>query len=116
MMMFPDSTVRPITKLTLVATARRPGEIWEVGGGLRLGGVHFREDCKAPCVIHYPSVHHMTTWPLHWRLDRLIFERICPHGVGHPDPDQFSHWEETGQDSQSIHGCDGCCAKEADNA
>lgn len=30
-------------------------------------------------------------------------ERICPHGVGHPDPD------DTNPDT--VHGCDGCCAQ-----
>jgi hypothetical protein len=46
----------------------------------------------------------MKTWPLHWRYDRGILERICPHGVGHPDPD------DKASASDGIHGCDGCCA------
>ena len=98
-----------VKKLKHLATARVPGEIWEIGGGEKLGGVHFRENCEGPCVIHHPSPHHMSTWPLLWRDDRAIFERICAHGIGHPDPDQFEYWKATGQDSQGVHGCDGCC-------
>lgn len=30
-------------------------------------------------------------------------ERICPHGVGHPDPDCMYAKRDT------VHGCDGCC-------
>lgn len=33
-------------------------------------------------------------------------ERICKHGIGHPDPDDLkvqSSWAE------GVHGCDGCC-------
>lgn len=37
----------------------------------------------------------------HWRDDRSFMERICPHGVGHPDPDD--------EHADPIHGCDGCC-------
>ena len=51
----------------------------------------------------------MRTWRLHWRGDRGIFERICQHGVGHPDPDQFEFWRVTGQEWQGVHGCDMCC-------
>jgi hypothetical protein len=40
-------------------------------------------------------------------------ERICPHGVGHPDPDHLAFVEERyGTDEasvESVHGCDGCC-------
>lgn len=53
------------------------------------------------CCIHNPSDHHMRNWPLHWRSDIRLMERICPHGVGHPDPDDLQN--------NHIHGCDGCC-------
>jgi hypothetical protein len=96
-------------QLRKVATSRHPGEIWEIHG-LKLGGVHFREDCKGEtCVFHKPSDHHMREWKLHWRADRGIFERICPHGVGHPDPDQFEYWAKNNREAESVHGCDFCC-------
>ena len=64
--------------------------------------VHDPEKCEGRwCCIHNPSPHHMHSWPQLWRDDRGIMERICPHGVGHPDPDDRT----TGR----VHGCDGCC-------
>jgi hypothetical protein len=42
-------------------------------------------------------------------------ERICPHGVGHPDPDDLAYRisiaKKMGKDTKylGIHGCDGCC-------
>jgi len=63
---------------------------------------HMPDKCKAEtCTIHNPSEHHMRDWPQHWRADRGIMERICEHGIGHPDPD------DTNLDT--THGCDGCC-------
>lgn len=77
-------------------------EKWESGSGQNLW-VHSRENCKGPyCPIHNPSDHHMKDWPVHWRDDRKIMERICVHGVGHPDPDDIS-------DDDGTHGCCGCC-------
>ncbi len=65
--------------------------------------VHRRADCHAPCPVHAPSEHALVSAPTYWRADRRIFERICAHGVGHPDPDSTAS-------EDSIHGCDGCCA------
>jgi len=70
-----------------------------------LVNVHSKKVCKGEyCCIHNPSNHHMADWPQVWRADRGIMERICEHGVGHPDPDQIMKCEE-----DWIHGCDGCC-------
>lgn len=63
--------------------------------------------CEAPCPLHAPSGHHMQTWPLEWRADRQILERVCPHRVGHPDPDDR---QVRNEEYQRIHGCDGCCS------
>lgn len=64
--------------------------------------VHSRESCQRRyCCIHNPSNHHMTTWPQNWRSDRSMMERICQHGIGHPDPDDL--------DPFRVHGCDNCC-------
>lgn len=64
---------------------------------------HPLEDCQndGPCTIHRRSSHHMRNYPQSWRGDRGIMERICNHGIGHPDPDDVT--------SDRIHGCDGCC-------
>jgi hypothetical protein len=73
--------------------------------GTTLRGVHDITSCRGrPCTIHNPSNHHMRDLPLKWRSDRGIFERICPHGVGHPDPDTPIWVDQT-------HGCDGCCKR-----
>lgn len=79
--------------------------------GIKLYHVHPMDDCAGrPCVIHNPTDHHMRGWRLRWRNDRKIFERICSHGVGHPDPDQFDYWREVDREFEGAHGCDGCCA------
>lgn len=95
--------------LEYVDTATVPGEIWLIHGH-RIIGVHLRQNCKGrSCVIHNPSIHHMRSMDLLYRDDRNIFERICEHGIGHPDPDQFSYWKEMGTEFEAVHGCDGCC-------
>ena len=70
--------------------------------------VHLEGDCLGDfCPIHRPSDHIMRDFDMHWRDDRYLMERICPHGIGHPDPDdpkiQFH------MPGEGIHSCDGCC-------
>ena len=61
----------------------------------------------------------MITWMLHWRDDTNILERICPHGIGHPDPDTVTFlkvkFEERGKVYTDAHGCDGCCVPQTSN-
>ena len=59
------------------------------------------------CTIHKRSEHSMRSFPQHWRGDRALMERICTHGVGHPDPDDIKVILEP---AEGVHGCDGCCA------
>lgn len=69
--------------------------------GLR---VHAASKCAGQwCAVHNPSDHHMKDFPQHFRLDRGIMERTCPHGVGHPDPDDRTQ--------DRTHGCceQRCC-------
>jgi hypothetical protein len=61
------------------------------------------------CCIHNPSDHHMRGWPMLWRSDTGVMERTCPHGVGHPDPDDVAHNMRIGRGYKAVHGCDGCC-------
>jgi hypothetical protein len=58
------------------------------------------------CCLHNRSGHGMRDFRQHWREDRRIMERICEHGVGHPDPDDRRIL--SGADD-GVHGCDGCC-------
>jgi len=72
-------------------------------GGQVLIGVHLPDErCAKKCPIHNPSNHHMKDWEQNWRPDRRLIERICPHGIGHPDPDDIA--------TDKTHGCDGCCS------
>jgi hypothetical protein len=79
--------------------------------------VHNRADCQGDyCVIHNPSDHIMKDWPTHWRQDRGMMERICEHGVGHPDPDDIDFKRRVAEKyphksyDKGVHGCDGCCS------
>lgn len=88
---------------------------WFMMPGKRRLLVHTEKpDCtKFNCVIHNPSDHVMKDWPLNWRGDRGLMERICPHGIGHPDPDDLAFKARTrGEENvryEGVHGCDGCC-------
>lgn len=77
--------------------------------------VHPFDACKGDtCVLHKMTDHRMRSFPQYWRSDRRIMERICPHGVGHPDPDQYDFWRVSlGKDWkwETVHGCDGCCVE-----
>ncbi len=75
-------------------------------GGQTLVNVHDADKCHGEyCTIHNNSDHHMKDWPQNWRPDRGIMERLCSHGVGHPDPDDPA----MKFDYERIHGCDMCC-------
>jgi hypothetical protein len=80
------------------------------------------------CIFHNPTEHKMRNWPMNLRTDEWAFpliERICEHGVGHPDPDsvdymdrQFGYNEsEEKQYGFGVHGCHldetgrPCCAE-----
>lgn len=58
----------------------------------------------------------MSEFPRQWRqagpwdIKPSHMERICPHGVGHPDPDSLAYLDAVGVKGAGIHGCDGCCA------
>ena len=83
-------------------------EVFQSGTGQILRTVHAEGKCAGDhCVIHNPSDHHMRDWPTNFRGGTMLdpgpvfTERICPHGIGHPDPDDPF--------APVVHGCDGCC-------
>lgn len=81
-------------------------------GEATLVNVHDADKCAGRhCLVHNPSDHHMRGWPLHWRDDKGVMERICPHGIGHPDPDSAEFLESVGLGALGVHGCDGCCRR-----
>jgi hypothetical protein len=80
------------------------------GTGQLFRRVHRKKDCLGRhCPIHNPSDHSMREFPTHLRVPSPVdikpmhMERICPHRIGHPDPDDINYWDV------SVHGCDGCC-------
>lgn len=82
----------------------RKNEVW----------VHKQEKCAGQfCSIHNPSVHPLSNAQRCIRLDRGgLIERLCQHGVGHPDPDSIAHFAAIDPDWAKVyatHGCDGCC-------
>jgi hypothetical protein len=40
-----------------------------------------------------------------------LVERLCVHGVGHPDPDSVAYFDRHEVRGIDVHGCDGCCTK-----
>lgn len=76
-----------------------------------LRNVHATGICTGrACIIHAPSNHRMSSWPLSPRIK--LIERLCRHLVGHPDPDSVAYLQQlTGEEEWDIHGCDGCCTK-----
>lgn len=90
------------------------GKEWTILHDGRLMVVHGRDQCAGEfCCIHNPSDHPLRHRPLNWRWAppydyRRIMERICEHGVGHPDPDDV---KVRSSSYEGIHGCDGCCSR-----
>ena len=85
---------------------------WKLNSG-QVITTHAESQCKGQyCCIHNPSNHHMRDWPMKWRDDTGVMERICPCGVGHPDPDDLAYNIKIGQDWKGVHGCCGCCNPE----
>lgn len=75
---------------------------------------HASGECSGTlCPIHKRTDHHMRSWPQLWREDRKIMERTCPHGVGHPDPDDPRCFGPHTNGYEALHGCDGCCDQTA---
>jgi hypothetical protein len=99
-----------------------PQEIQHLYGSTQaLANVHPAGQCAGrPCCIHNPSDHPMRLFPQSWRGDRALMERVCPHGVGHPDPDDIAYKRERFgpefANAEGIHGCDGCCTGNAAGA
>lgn len=84
--------------------------IWGLHAGTVRLTTHTETKCAGrACVIHNPSDHSMRSFPLHWRGDRGLMERTCPHGIGHPDPDDLAYKVSIGKLYEGVHGCDGCC-------
>lgn len=83
-----------------------------VNAGVVLG-VHDPADCQGrPCALHNSSEHHMANWPQRYRFDKGFMERVCPHGIGHTDPDDVAYFAGINAAGWTLHGCDGCCRQD----
>lgn len=84
------------------------------------GDVHpLTADCARGCLVHNPSVWvgNIEGWSYFPRADGRV-ERLCPHGIGHPDPDAVRYLTEIrgwSSGSAGAHGCDGCCWEEGND-
>lgn len=87
------------------------GRKYKTGTVQIVANIHSPTLCEGrPCPIHNPTNHSMRDLPTHFRDDRVLMERICPHGIGHPDPDDLWYKENVLKlTHEGIHGCDGCC-------
>jgi hypothetical protein len=65
------------------------------------------------CTLHNPSNHHMIHWPTWWRKNINLMNRMCEHGILHPDPDDLAHKHRSRGAAWASrcarHNCDGCC-------
>ena len=97
-------------RASMAAAARdlASGDLVSVRGGI-LTKVHRPNLCLGTnCWVHNPSEHHMVTWQIDWRERKRTAERVCPHDIGHPDPDDVAFNARSGRDV-TDHSCDGCC-------
>ena len=71
---------------------------------------HDKTRCKGTaCPIHNPSVHPMNTWPVALRAYGIA-DRVCTHGIKHPDPDSITYLDRRAPLIDfTKHRCDGCC-------
>lgn len=87
---------------------------WTDGEGTRVVNVHPETaDChRNGCCVHAPSPHPLVDWPTRFRENGST-ERVCPCGVGHPDPDHLGfvqrRWGAEAAGTAAVHGCCGCC-------
>lgn len=90
---------------------------WWVNGTQRFTNIHRTSSCAGEnCIVHTPSdcVANREDWAYVFRTDGRI-ERMCNHGIGHPDPDQARFLLTANADIYGewiwIHACDGCCVE-----
>lgn len=90
-----------------------PYDLVTTGTG-QFARIHSPSKCAGGhCTFHNPSDHAMREFKTHIRYDRLpLVERVCPHGIGHPDPDAIAYLHVIDPEDRGawgVHGCDGCC-------
>lgn len=103
--------------VVLAAVPIRRGDVIALSDGVLLR-THPPDRCQGQhCSVHNPSDHPLRAAPLRWREDRQMMERVCPHGIGHPDPDHIEMARDLAgplAEIQSVHLCDGCCTERSE--
>jgi len=98
----------------MILVRDKDGSLWNEDHTRTLRTHGLRDDCmNYGCAIHNPSdtIQNREEWPYNWRTDCGILERICEHGVGHPDMDSARYMDRIGKDYENVHGCDFCCQR-----
>lgn len=104
----PETAIAKVTNEVQV-----DGDTAYLPNGQVLQGVHPATACEGRgCPIHHPTDHAMAGWPLLWRGDRGLMERVCLCRIGHPDVDHMAWYAtcHTDEDTRAegVHGCCGC--------
>lgn len=80
-------------------------ELHELESGQLLQTHAITAECaRRYCTFHNPSAHPLANAPRIWDPNYSIVLRVCPCGIGHPDPDDL----RTEHMTDCICGCD-CC-------
>lgn len=84
-------------------------ELHELESGQLLRTHAATADCAQRfCTIHNPSAHPLHQAPRLWDPNISIVLRICPDGIGHPDPDDLRVRDSVDPMIECICEC-GCC-------
>lgn len=76
---------------------------------------HPEHACRGThCCVHNPSDHPLRDAPLVWLPRLRSLDRICTHGIRHPDRDDFAYKASQRLSPLllallSAHDCDDCC-------
>jgi hypothetical protein len=91
------------------ATPGAPPDVTDADG--RPVGTHSIDVCAGrTCPVHNPSDHPLAAAPLRYRQGRAgLLDRVCGHGLAHPDPDATAHFAAADGRAAGPHRCDGCC-------
>lgn len=85
---------------------RRPSEKYVFANGE--AEIHAAKVCLPPCPMHWPTVHHMSRWPLFAEPNGVLY-RMCACGTLHPDPDNATFLRSVGnpdlRDLPNMHLC-----------
>lgn len=88
------------------------GETYTTDSGQLMLDVHANSpECQEHgCPIHNPSDRAVAIGTTHYNTERQRMDRVCEHGLAHPDPDSQDWRERHFGDRDDEHDCDGCCA------